>query len=157
MYRIAVLKAVNDSHPAAELVTDVAAADAIVSEDHFPTINSAMTALILRDVELICGTKDACYDKVKATYKAFPSARASQAIAKCRKATGHVTKSEKGASLRRWEKEKWQDKITKKECGHEGGPEYCRPTKKISSKTPKMYKGEKLKEKIRLKRTTGHA
>jgi hypothetical protein len=30
--------------------------------------------------------KDACYKKVKATYKVFPSAYASGAIAKCRKA-----------------------------------------------------------------------
>jgi hypothetical protein len=29
--------------------------------------------------------KDACYKKVKATYKVFPSAYASGAIAKCRK------------------------------------------------------------------------
>ena len=29
--------------------------------------------------------KDACYTKVKAQYNVFPSARASQAIAKCRK------------------------------------------------------------------------
>ena len=30
-------------------------------------------------------TKDACYNKVKALYKVFPSAYASGAIAKCRK------------------------------------------------------------------------
>lgn len=30
--------------------------------------------------------KDACYNKVKASYKVFPSAYASGAIAKCRKA-----------------------------------------------------------------------
>jgi hypothetical protein len=32
--------------------------------------------------------KDACYDKVKSQYKVFPSAYASGAIAKCRKASG---------------------------------------------------------------------
>jgi len=32
--------------------------------------------------------KDACYKKVKANYKVFPSAYASGAIAKCRKAKG---------------------------------------------------------------------
>ena len=53
--------------------------------------------------------QDACYHKVKAQYKVFPSARASQAIAKCRKSKGKVTKSEKGTSLKRWEKEKWID------------------------------------------------
>lgn len=31
------------------------------------------------------GSKDACYRKVKARYKVFPSAYASGAIAKCRK------------------------------------------------------------------------
>jgi ribosome-interacting GTPase 1 len=32
--------------------------------------------------------KDACYHKVKAQYKVFPSAYASGAIAKCRKKRG---------------------------------------------------------------------
>lgn len=81
--------------------------------------------------------KDACYKKVKASYDVFPSARASQAIAKCRKASGSVTKSEKGASLKRWADEKWVDTKTNKPCGAGGSNEYCRPTKKVSSKTPK--------------------
>lgn len=81
--------------------------------------------------------KDACYKKVKAQYNVFPSARASQAIAKCRKASGSVNKSEKGASLKRWEKEKWVDTKSGKACGAGGKNEYCRPTKKVSSKTPK--------------------
>ena len=50
--------------------------------------------------------KDACYKKVKRRVKVFPSARASQQIAKCRKSKGQVKKSAKGASLRRWDKEK---------------------------------------------------
>lgn len=81
--------------------------------------------------------KDACYKKVKASYDVFPSARASQAIAKCRKASGNVTKSEKGSSLKRWEKEKWQDTRTGKACGAGGKNEYCRPTRRVSSQTPK--------------------
>ena len=40
--------------------------------------------------------KDACYKKVKAQYAVFPSARASQAIAKCRKGKGQVKKTKKG-------------------------------------------------------------
>ena len=40
--------------------------------------------------------KDACYTKVKAQYDVFPSARASQAIAKCRKASGNVKKTKAG-------------------------------------------------------------
>tara|TARA_R110002012_G_scaffold296699_1_gene494169 strand:+ start:233 stop:571 length:339 start_codon:yes stop_codon:yes gene_type:complete len=81
--------------------------------------------------------KDACYKKVKAQYDVFPSARASQAIAKCRKASGAVRKTEKGSNLKRWEKEKWVDTRTGKACGAGNKNEYCRPTKKVSSKTPK--------------------
>ena len=51
--------------------------------------------------------KDACYKKIKASYKVFPSARASQAIAKCRKAKGQVRRGEAGASLRKWSNEEW--------------------------------------------------
>ena len=81
--------------------------------------------------------KDACYKKVKASYDVFPSARASQAIAKCRKASGNVVKSEKGTSLKRWEKEKWTDTKSGKACGAGGSNEYCRPKVKVSSETPK--------------------
>jgi hypothetical protein len=81
--------------------------------------------------------KDSCYKKVKASYDVFPSARASQAIAKCRKASGNVNKTEKGTSLKRWEKEKWVDTKTGKACGSGGNNEYCRPTKRVSNKTPK--------------------
>lgn len=81
--------------------------------------------------------KDACYKKVKASYDVFPSARASQAIAKCRKASGSVRKTEKGTSLKRWESEKWVDTKSGKPCGSGGKNEYCRPTKRVSSQTPK--------------------
>lgn len=81
--------------------------------------------------------KDSCYNKVKAQYKVFPSARASQAIAKCRKESGSVRKGEAGTSLKRWEKEKWVDTRTGKPCGAGGANEYCRPSKRVSSKTPK--------------------
>lgn len=81
--------------------------------------------------------KDACYSKVKASYKVFPSARASQAIAKCRKESGNVRKGPEGTSLKRWQKEKWVDTRTGKPCGGGGSNEYCRPTKRVSSQTPK--------------------
>lgn len=81
--------------------------------------------------------KDACYKKVKAQYDVFPSARASQAIAKCRKASGNVRKTEEGTKLKRWESEKWQDTKTGKACGAGGKNEYCRPTKRVSKETPK--------------------
>lgn len=81
--------------------------------------------------------KDACYKKVKAQYDVFPSARASQAIAKCRKSSGSVRKTEEGTSLKRWQAEKWVDTRTGKPCGAGGKNEYCRPSKRVSSETPK--------------------
>jgi hypothetical protein len=81
--------------------------------------------------------KDACYSKVKARYAVFPSARASQAIAKCRKGSGTVRKTKAGSDLKRCQAEKWQDTKSGKPCGAGGKNEYCRPTKKVSSKTPK--------------------
>jgi len=95
--------------------------------------------------------KDACYKKVKAQYDVFPSARASQAIAKCRKASGSVRKSEEGTSLKRWEQEKWVDTRTNKACGAGGSNEYCRPTKKISASTPKT-RGEISPSKLSAKK-----
>lgn len=81
--------------------------------------------------------KDACYHSVKSRYKTFPSARASQALAKCRKKKGQVRKTAKGQSLKRWEKEDWKNERGK-DCGDDSkGKGYCRPTKKVSKKTPK--------------------
>jgi hypothetical protein len=80
--------------------------------------------------------KDACYKKVKAQYDVFPSARASQAIAKCRKESGNVRKGEEGKSLKRWQDEKWVDTRTGKPCGAGGKNEYCRPSKRVSKETP---------------------
>ena len=80
---------------------------------------------------------DACYNKAMRSYGKW-SARAAQATAKCRKKHGRVRKGAAGASLKRWGKEKWVDVRTNKPCGHDGpGVEYCRPSKKVSSKTPK--------------------
>ena len=81
--------------------------------------------------------KDSCYKKVKAQYTVFPSARASQAIAKCRKGSGNVKKTKAGTNLKRWESEKWQDTKSGKPCGAGGSNEYCRPTKRVSKETPK--------------------
>lgn len=95
--------------------------------------------------------KDSCYHSVKARYDVFPSARASQAIAKCRKGKGSVRKTSKGSSLKRWQKEKWTDTKTGKACGAGGSNEYCRPKKKVSSKTPKTI-GEMSKSELRRKK-----
>jgi hypothetical protein len=81
--------------------------------------------------------KDACYKKVKAQYDVFPSARASQAIAKCRKGSGNVRKTKAGSDLKRWQAEKWQDTKSGKACGAGGKNEYCRPTRRVSRDTPK--------------------
>lgn len=96
--------------------------------------------------------KDACYTKVKAQYDVFPSARASQAIAKCRKASGNVKKTKAGSDLKRWGKEKWVDTKTGKACGAGGSNEYCRPSKRVSSKTP-VTKSEMSSSKLAAKKT----
>ena len=52
-----------------------------------------------------------------------------------------VRKTDKGLALKRWFKEKWVDTRTGKPCGRRKGEKrgtpYCRPSKRISSKTPK--------------------
>ena len=73
-----------------------------------------------------------------------------------------VRKTKEGLALKRWFKEKWVDVRTGKPCGRkkgEGrGTPYCRPSKRISSKTPKtageMSAAEKAK-KIREKKSLG--
>jgi len=79
------------------------------------------------------------------------SARAAQATAKCRKAKGKVRKTKAGSNLKRWGKEKWVDTRTGKACGSGGKNEYCRPTKRVSSKTPKT-KGEMSKSELSRKK-----
>lgn len=95
---------------------------------------------ILEDLNYLTEAKDACYRKIMASYGKW-SARAAQATAKCRKAKGKVRKSKKGANLKRWGAEKWEDTKTGKPCGAGGDNEYCRPTKRVSKETPKT-KGE---------------
>ena len=50
-----------------------------------------------------------------------------------------VRKTKEGANLKRWFKEKWVDVRTGKPCGRTKGEKrgtpYCRPSKKITSKT----------------------
>jgi hypothetical protein len=52
-----------------------------------------------------------------------------------------VRKTKKGLALKRWFKEEWKDVKTGKACGRKKGEKrgtpYCRPTKRISKKTPK--------------------
>ena len=73
-----------------------------------------------------------------------------------------VRKTKSGLALKRWFKEKWTDQRTGKPCGRRKGEKrgtpYCRPSKRISSKTPKtsgeMSASEK-RSKITQKRSLG--
>ena len=77
-----------------------------------------------------------------------------------------VRKSEKGLALKRWFKEDWTDVRTGKPCGRSEGEDrsvpYCRPKKRVSSKTPKTTsemsaseKKKKINEKKRLGQPKG--
>jgi len=73
-----------------------------------------------------------------------------------------VRKTKKGLALKRWFKEEWIDVRTGKPCGRQKGEKrgtpYCRPKKRVSSKTPKtaseMTEAEK-KSRIKQKRRIG--
>ena len=61
-------------------------------------------------------------------------------------------------SLRRWFDEKWVDVKTGKPCGRQKGEKRkgypaCRPTKRVSSKTPKTTKEMSSREKLKFKKT----
>lgn len=51
-----------------------------------------------------------------------------------------VRKTKAGSDLKRWFKEKWVDVRTGKPCGRSEGESrgipYCRPSKRVSSRTP---------------------
>lgn len=77
-----------------------------------------------------------------------------------------VRKTKKGLDLKRWFKEEWIDVRTGKPCGRKEGEKrgtpYCRPKKRISSKTPKTAsemssaeKARKIREKKRLGQPKG--
>jgi len=77
-----------------------------------------------------------------------------------------VRKTKAGASLKRWFKEKWVDVRSGKPCGRRKGEKrgtpYCRPSKRVSSKTPvtasELSKGRKrlrIAEKKRLGQPAG--
>jgi len=77
-----------------------------------------------------------------------------------------VRKTKKGFALKRWFKEEWIDVRTGKPCGRSEGEKrgvpYCRPKKRVSSKTPKTAsemtaseKKKKISEKKRLGQPAG--
>jgi hypothetical protein len=97
--------------------------------------------------------KDFCYKKIRRTYAVFPSARASQAIAKCRKERGEVRRTTEGQSLRDWGSEEWVQQYGQP-CGtvRKGGKTpYCRPSRRVSADTPKTV-GELSKSQLARKR-----
>ena len=52
---------------------------------------------------------------------------------------GHVRKTKAGKNLKRWKAEAWKNTRTGRPCGNaKDSGEYCRPSKRVSSKTPKM-------------------
>ena len=69
-----------------------------------------------------------------------------------------VRKTAKGAALKRWFKEKWKDQ-NGNPCGSKKtkGIKKCRPSKKISRKTPKTWKqvGKRKKALVAEKRKVG--
>ena len=98
----------------------------------------------------------------KRKFKVYPSAYANAyAVKVCKgqvKAGGEeedcpATLKEKKMSLRRWFQEKWVDTKTGKPCGRQKGEKRkgysLRPSRRVSSKTPKttgeMSSGEKAK------------
>ena len=73
-----------------------------------------------------------------------------------------VKKSKKGTALKKWFKEEWVDVKTGKPCGRKKGEKratpYCRPKKRVSSKTPKTSKemtAAQKRKKVAQKRKLG--
>jgi len=77
-----------------------------------------------------------------------------------------VRKTQAGANLRRWFKEKWVDTRTGKPCGRQKGEKrgtpYCRPSKRVSKETPvtasemsKSQKASRIKQKKSLGQPAG--
>jgi len=73
-----------------------------------------------------------------------------------------VRKTAKGKALKRWCKEEWVDVSTGKPCGRKKGEKratpYCRPKKRVSSKTPKTSRemtAAQKRKKVAQKRKLG--
>ena len=64
--------------------------------------------------------------------------------------------AKKGSSLDRWFKEEWVDIKTGKSCGRKKGEKRaypaCRPSKRVSAKTPKTASEMSAKEKVKFKK-----
>jgi hypothetical protein len=80
---------------------------------------------------------------VKRKVKRWPSAYASAQLVRLYKQKGGKYRcSSFGGGLDRWFKERWVDVCTGKPCGRKGNEKrrypYCRPSRKVSSKTPRF-------------------
>jgi len=77
---------------------------------------------------------------VKQKVKRWPSAYASGQLVRTYKQKGGKYRCSFG-DLARWFKERWVDVCTGKPCGRKKGSDrkypYCRPSKRVSSKTPR--------------------
>ena len=86
-----------------------------------------------------CTEDDACTEKVKRSVKVWPSARASQMVAKCRKAKGQVRKTEKGSS---------SQKVGEREVGQD----LNRRTLRRSEKGERVIAGHRKKSQKKLQK-----
>jgi len=76
---------------------------------------------------------------------------------RCEEKVMAVRKTAKGAALKRWFKEKWKDQDGDA-CGKKKSKiKKCRPSKKVSKKTPKTWKqvGKNKKKLVAQKRRVG--
>ena len=82
--------------------------------------------------------------KVKQTVKRWPSAYASGQLVRQYTSSGGKYRCMSFGDLSRWFKERWVDVCTGKPCGRtKDSPRkypYCRPSRKISNKTPRTVK-----------------
>ena len=111
-------------------------------------------------------TDKALYARVKAAakkkFKVYPSAYANAWLVREYKKRGGkyktVKKRGKSDGLTRWFKEDWRDIKTGKKCGRSGKDKKkrpypaCRPSKRVSSKTPKTSGEMSSAEKARMKK-----
>ena len=107
----------------------------------------------------------ALYSRVKAAakrkFKVYPSAYANACLYESTKSVVVLTEWRKNVArssggLTRWFKENWVDVKTGKPCGRSKGEKRgypaCRPSKRVSSKTPKTVGEMSASEKARFKR-----
>ena len=115
----------------------------------YDSVDAAMTSLVLSEVEIVCAAHDACYSQVKARYDVFPSARASQAIAKCRKKHGNVRHGKAGKNLKRWERKSGKIKLLANPADTTApAKSTAAQAKKFQKKLPKCIVEKRSKERF---------